>query len=180
MLTIDLGTIEYYDSRKQEFSYEEGGIVEFEYSLRVVYDWEAKWKKPFLKGGLTEEETIDFYKMMALQPIKDAFLTPSLFKQLSDYIGDPNTATKFSTYNDGQNGNSSTRGKIYTAEEIYASMFMFQIPLEFEHRNFNRLLTIIKIINLRNEPPKKMKKDDIIRQNADLNRERRKAMNTKG
>lgn len=181
MLTIDLGNIEYYDSNLNAFVYETGGIVRFEYSLKTVYDWEAKWKKPFLKGGLTEEETIDFYKMMALDPIGDNFLTNKLFNQLSAYVGDSNTATTFTSHQGGQNGNKvSSKGKVYTAEEIYASMFMLQIPLEFEHRNLNRLLVILQIMIMRNEPPKKMSKNDILRQNADLNRQRREAMKTRG
>ena len=56
MITLNLGTIEYWDGK--QFHLEEGGIGRFEYSLKTLYDWEAKWKKPFLKGELTEEEKL--------------------------------------------------------------------------------------------------------------------------
>ena len=50
MIELDLGVLEYYDEEHNEFHYEHGGTVRFEYSLKVMYDWEAKWKKPFLSA----------------------------------------------------------------------------------------------------------------------------------
>jgi hypothetical protein len=180
LISVDLGTIEYYDSNSNEFVYETGGIVRFEYTLRVVYDWEAKWKKPFLKGGLTEEETVDFYTMMALDPIKKTFLTGEVMSILSKYISDPQTATTFSQGGQNDNQQSSKSGKIYTAEEVYALMFVAQVPLEWEDRNLNRLLTILRIISIYNNPPKKMSNEDIIKQNRELNAQRRAQLKTKG
>lgn len=181
MITIDLGTLEYYDSDNNEFRYENGGIVRFEYSLKNIYDWEAKWRKPFLKGGLTNEELLDFCKMMALDPIDERFLTPIIIAKLADYIKDDSTATTFTTFPDGQNGNKTTsRGKVHTAEEIYAIMFSAQVPIEFETRNLNRLLVILRIIGAQNQPPKKMSREDILRQNRELNAQRKAQMKTKG
>lgn len=178
LIVIDLGTIEYYDDETNEFIYENGGLVRFEYSLKALYDWEAEWKKPFLKGNLTNVELKDFYLKMALDPIDDKFLTDEVSTKLSEYIADPNTATSFSS---GQNGDKApTKAKIYTSEELYALMFMERIPIDFEHRNLNRLLTILRIISNYREPPKKMSKQDIYRQNAELNKMRREQMNTKG
>lgn len=181
VITIDLGTIEYYDSKKNEFVYDEGGIVRFEYTLKVVYDWEAKWKKPFLKGDLTHDELIDFYVRMAMDPIDKKFITEDVMVALANYISDSSTATTFSTAGDSQNGNKGfNKAKIYTAEELYAMMFMNHIPLEFEDRNLNRLLTILRIIATYNNPPKKMSKQDILRQNASLNAQRKAQMKTRG
>lgn len=181
MIAIDLGTIEYFNSEENEFVYEKGGIVRFEYTLKVLYAWEGKWKKPFLKGGLTNEETVDFYKMMALDPVKDEFLTGDVLNVLAKYIADPNMATTFSTNADGQNGNGTVNNKKYTAEEIYALMFTAGIPIEFENRNLNRLIAIIRIISIYNNPKKKMMStNDIYRQNAKLNAERKAKMKTRG
>lgn len=47
MLTINLGTLEYFDPETSQFEYEEGGVVRFEYSLKTLYDWEGRWKKSF-------------------------------------------------------------------------------------------------------------------------------------
>lgn len=181
MITLDLGTIEYFDSSSNQFIIKEGGVVRFEYSLKVLYEWEGKWKKPFLKGERTEEELLDFYMMMALDPVDREFMTYDVMAVLSKYIGDSNTATTFTTIQDRQNSNnSSKKGKHYTAEELYALMFSANIPLEFENRNLNRLMVILRIISSQNEPPKKMSKADIYRQNAELNAARKRKLNTKG
>lgn len=181
MITIDLGTIEYYDSSTNQFAYDNGGVVRFEYSLKAIYDWESKWLKPFLKGNLTYEETIDFYMMMALDPIKEQFLTDSVMEMLSKYISDSHTATTFTSVEDDQNSNKSTnKGKFYTAEELYALMFMASVPIEFETRNLNRLLTVLRIVSSYNSPPKKMSRQDIYKQNASLNEQRKAMLKTKG
>lgn len=70
--------------------------------------------------------------------------------------------------------------KIYTAEEIYGLMFMSQIPLEFENRNLNRLLIVLRVISDYNQPKKKMDTHDIYQQNRKLNEERKKQLGTKG
>jgi hypothetical protein len=180
VLTIDLGTIEYYDGNSNQFVYDDVGVVRFEYSLKVLYDWEGKWKKPFLKGELTDEELVDFYMMMALDPIKEEALTDDVMEKLSTYIGDSGTATKFYSFDNGQNGNSSASGKTYTAEELYALMISANVPIEFENRNLNRLLVILRIISSHNSPPKKMSKEEIYRQNRELNAQRRAQLKTKG
>lgn len=183
MLTIDLGTLEGYDSKENQFVYETGGIVRFEYSLKVLYDWEGRWKKAFLndKIDLTKEEIIDFYCRMALDPFDTKFLTKEVMDELSRYIADSNTATTFRSV-DGSNGGvkRNRAGKVYTAEEIYALMFSAGVPLEFEHRNLNRLLVILKVISINNSPPKKMSRADVLNQNAKLNAARRAKYNTKG
>lgn len=181
MISIDLGRIEYFDDETSTFVYEDGGIVRFEYSLKMLYDWESKWKKPFLKGGLTEQEWTDFCKMMALDDLNETFLTDDVKKILADYIQDTQTATTFSTPNDSQNGKkTSGKPKIYTAEEIYALMFTAGVPLEFETRNLNRLLIVLKIIGNYNTPPKKMNKQDIMKQNKSLNAQRKAMLKTRG
>lgn len=181
MITIDLGVYEYYDDYKQEFVKEEGGLARFEYSLKVIYEWEGRWKKPFLKGELTEQEAIDFYKLMAIDPIDEKFLTIEVIEILTDYVKDQNTATTFSSPDTGQNGSNFKKpSKIHTAEEIYALMFSAGVPLEFENRNFSRLMIILRIIESYNKPPKKMSRNDILRQNSTLNAQRKAKMKSKG
>lgn len=179
MITINLGSLEYYDDSSNQFIYEEGGIVRFEYTLKVVYEWESRWKKPFLKGELTEEELIDFYMTMAMDPLDEKFLTNDVMQILADYIKDTNTATTFSTPKT-IDGGVVTKPKIYTAEEIYALMFSAGVPIEFENRNLNRLLVVLRIIGNYNNPPKKMSKQDILKQNASLNAQRKAQMKTRG
>lgn len=178
MITIDLGTIEEYDSDTNTFETYKGGVVRFEYSLKAIYDWESRWRKSFLKGDLTEQEIIDFYMTMALDPIEKMFVTAEVANVLSEYIRDSNTATTFSSHDSGNI--KTNKGKIYTSEELYAMMFSSGIDLEFENRNLNRLLVILRIISSYNEPPKKMPKDEIVKQNKSLNEQRKAQMKSKG
>lgn len=179
MIKIDLGNLEYFDGNINQFVYYEGGIVRFEYSLKVVYDWEAKWGKHFLKGNLSNDELFDFYMTMALDPVDEKFMTDEVMVTLSEYIQGSHTATTFSSVQDGTSGSSPT-GKTYSAEEIYALMFSANVDLEFENRNLNRLLVILKIISSHNSPPKKMNKSDVLKQNSTLNAQRKKQYQTKG
>ena len=180
MIEIDLGTLEYYDEESNEFQYETGGTVQFEYSLKAMYEWEAKWGKAFLRGEYTTNELKDFFLRMALSPVDGKFLTHEVMEELSAYLADKNTATTFSEVPNSQNGNKSNIGKVYTSEEIYALMFMNQIPIELEHRNLNRLLVILRIISDYSQPKKKMTTTDVYEQNRRLNEERKKKYGTKG
>lgn len=181
MITIDLGNLEYFDGVKNEFVTEVCGIVRFEYSLQAIYNWEGRWKKSFLKGDITDIEMIDFYREMALDPIEERLITNEVMTLLAQYISNPSTATTFSQTDQAvHGGRNAIKGKIYTAEELYALMFMSGIPLEFETRNFNRLLTVMRIVSAKNSPPKKMSKEDIIKQNRQLNEERKRQLQTKG
>ena len=59
-------------------------------------------------------------------------------------------------------------------------MFMNQIPIEFENRNLNRLLVVLRVISNYNQPKEKMSHDDVINQNRQLNEERKRKYGTKG
>lgn len=178
MISIDLGVIEHYDDTQNMFIYETGGVVRFEYSLKALYDWEFKWRKPFLKGNITQEELIDFYITMALDPIDAKFINNDVSNILAKYISDSNTATTFTSDNNETGGFNNN--KRYTSEELYALMILENVPIEFENRNLNRLLTILRVISTYKAPPKKMSKQDIYKQNAELNRKRKEEMKTKG
>lgn len=179
MIEIDLGIQESYNSSTNEFSYEEGGIVRFEYTLRNLYDWEGRWEKPFLNGKLTHEEATDFYLLMALDPIDPKFLTTEIRDRLTEYISHTPTATTFSSTK-RQNRSKQATPKVHTSEELYALMIQAGVPLEFENRNLNRLMDILKIISINNSPPKKMDKHEIYRQNQEINARRKAKINSKG
>ena len=59
-------------------------------------------------------------------------------------------------------------------------MTQLNIPLEWEKRHLNKLLTLIQVAAIKSESPQKMSKADIARQNKALNAARRKKYNTRG
>lgn len=180
MLEIVLPTIESWDEQKQEFVYSKEQKLQLEHSLVSLRKWESKWCKPFLgKDEKTQEETIDYIRCMTItQNVKPETynrLTKKHIDQIVEYIGAPMTATTFSKSNDRPSR------EIVTAELIYYWMIALNIPIEeCQKWHLNTLLTLIRVCNIKNTPPKKRSKRDIISQNAALNAARRQQTNSKG
>ena len=59
-------------------------------------------------------------------------------------------------------------------------MIASNIPMECEKWHLNRLLTLIRICSIKNAPPKKMSKREIIERNRVLNEARKKKLHTNG
>lgn len=146
-----------------------------EHSLLSVSKWEAKWKKPFLiEGSLdTTEKTLDYIKCMTITPQKPdpnvyLCLTEDNVQEIVDYINDPMTATWFREENDKK---KKLNKEILTSEVIYWQMITLGIPIEFQKWHLNRLTTLIRVCNAKNNP-EKMSKKDIAAENARINAQR--------
>ena len=181
MLTINVPiSPEGWDEAKQEFVEPEYRTLQLEHSLVSLSKWESKWHKPFYsKKEKTEEEMLDYIKCMTLTKNvgSDVYnhLTIDNVKDVKNYINDPMTATTLSRDEKGQS-NSET----ITSELIYYWMIASNIPFESQKWHLNRLITLIRVCSIKNTPPKKRSKRDIMSRNAALNAARRKQMNTKG
>ena len=180
MLKITVPSSEQWDESKQEFVYTKECTLELEHSLVSLSKWESKWCKPFnSKTDKTYEETIDYIRCMTLNSNVDpsvySCLTNENINEINSYIEAPMTATWFSK---GPKG--APNSEQITAELIYYWMIALGIPFECQKWHLNRLLTLIKVCNIKNQPPKKMSKREIMSQNAALNAARRKQLNTKG
>ena len=180
MLRIVVPGQELWDEEKQEFINTKEQVLQLEHSLISLSKWEAKWCKVFLsKQEKTAEETIDYIKCMTITPNVDPevynHLTRENIKEIEDYIAAPMTATYFSSDNAGK----SSREQV-TSELIYYWMIALNIPFGCQKWHLNRLLTLIKVCNIKNQPPKKMSKREIMSRNAALNAARRQQLNTKG
>lgn len=180
MLPIHIPATEQWDETKQEFVSTKAITLQLEHSLVSLQKWESKWHKAFLsKKEKTAEETIDYIKCMTItQNVSDdvySCLTQENINEINAYIENPMTATYFSD----QDNNKSNRETI-TAELIYYWMIALQIPIECKKWHLNQLLTLIRVCNIKNQPPKKMSRREIMSRNAALNAARRKQMNTKG
>ena len=180
MLEIIIPATEQWDEKNQEFITSKEQILRLEHSLVSLSKWESKWCKPFLsRENKTMEETIDYIKCMTLtQNVDDHvynLLTIDNIKKVNEYISAPMTATTFNDSNKNGRGN-----EIITSELIYYWMISLNIPFECQKWHLNKLFTLIKVCSIKNQPPKKMSKKDIMSRNAALNAARRKQMNTKG
>lgn len=181
MLQITIRPFELWDEVKQEFiSYKKAQVLQLEHSLISISKWEQKWHKAFLsKNDKTYEETIYYIQCMTLtqnvDPISYYFISDDDMNRINEYISDSMTATFF--MEDKKPARSS---EIVTSELIYYWMITLGIPFECQKWHLNRLLTLIKICQIKNAPPKKRSKRDIMAQNAALNAARRKRLNTKG
>lgn len=180
MLTITVPAVELWDDNKQEFVYGEEQTLRLEHSLLSLSKWESKWHKAYLGGQeKTHEETIDYIKCMTLtsnvKPEVYSRLSPQNIQEIIDYINDPMTATTF--YDDKPSGMNR---ETVTSELIYYWMISLQIPVDFEKWHLNRLMTLIRVCNVKNAPPKKMSKGEIMRRNAALNAQRKAKYNTRG
>ena len=181
MLQITIPAVDQcWDEQKQEFISMKEQKLQLEHSLVSLSKWESKWHKAFLtKQDKTYAETLDYIRCMTITPNVDPqvynFLTVDNINQINDYIAAPMTATVFSEDNSGRNNR-----EVVTSELIYYWMIALNIPFECQKWHLNRLLTLIRVCNIKNTPPKKRSKNEIMSRNAALNAARRKQLGTKG
>jgi len=180
MLELKIPDVELFDEDKEEFITIKGATLQLEHSLISISKWESKWHKAFLgKQKKTTEEILDYVRCMTI----NGGIDPSIYKYLTNeqvnkvvsYIEEPMTATWF--YDDGD---SAGGGETVTSELIYYWMITLNVPVEFQKWHLNRLLALIRVCNIKNNPNKKMNRAEIMNRNKLLNKQRRKELNTRG
>ena len=180
MLRIIIPSTEMWDEVNEKFVDSKELVLQLEHSLVSLSKWESKWCKPFLsKENKTFEETIDYIRCMTInQHVPDEVyncLTGENIREINEYISAPMTATRFSNDVMGK----GSREQI-TSELIYYWMIALNIPFECQKWHINRLLTLIRVCNIKNQPSKKMSRREIMRRNTALNAARRKKLRTNG
>lgn len=180
MLTIQLPKEEFFDNNSQEFRMIEGQELQLEHSLISLSKWESLHEKPFLdQSEKTDEEVKSYVRCMIFSPeefpenITD-FFTAENYNAVNDYIDKKMTATWFS-----DKPGPPSRETI-TSELIYYWMIAFSIPIQCETWHLNRLLTLIKVCNVKNQPQKKMSRSEIMARNRELNAKRKAQYGTSG
>ena len=178
MLKIVIPSIELYDEANNQFFNSKETELRLEHSLVSLSKWESKWQKPFLsRKEKTTEETLDYIKCMTITQNVDSNLYGYIRQKeldiIAEYIDSPMTATTIAK-------EKQTNREIVTAEIIYYWMVSFNIPFECQTWHLNRLLTLISVCNIKNQPKKKMNKKDAFAKQRALNEQRKAKLNTSG
>ena len=182
MLIIKIPAVkERWDEASEEFvDGTEEVTLELEHSLFSLSKWESKWCKPFISNNdKTMEEIIDYVRCMTLTenvPV-DIYsnLTEKNINDISSYIEAPMTATTFS-----YRQQKRISKEIVTSELIYYWMIALTIPFECQYWHLNKLMTLIEVCSIKNSPPKRMSKREIMSRNSTINAARRQKFNSKG
>ena len=102
-------------------------------------------------------------------------LTEQNLTDILEYINAPMTATWFT-----EDKHARPSRETVTSELIYYWMITLNIPMECQHWHLTRLMTLIKVCNIKNTPPKKMGRRELMNRNAALNASRRQRLNSRG
>ena len=173
MLQITIPAGELWDEAREEIITVESCTIALEHSLVSLSKWESKWHKPFLSDKQkTQEESLDYIRCMTITQNVPWYvyhlMTETNIKAINEYIDNPMTATTFS-----RQENKKQNRSIITAEIIYYWMIAFNIPQEYQKWHLNKLLTLIQVCDIKNQPEKKMSKREIMNQHRSLNAVRR-------
>lgn len=182
MLTITVPKGEFFDEFTGEFVNIDEITFDMEHSLVSLSKWESVHEKAFLgPREKSAEEVLDYVRCMTLtsEIPKDVYyrLSDANLKAINGYIESKMTAT---VINDLPSRES--RNEVVTAELIYYWMIALQIPFECQNWHLNKLLTLIKVCNLKNSPAKKrgpMTRNDLASRQA-LNEARKAQYGTSG
>lgn len=181
MLTIEVVLGEGYDEATNQFVPTNTITLDFEHSLVSLSKWESEFGKPFLSDDkMTPEETLAYVRLMCLTPgvSPDVFLNLSQveFDKINDYVGRKMTATWFTDHEEKRGRNR----EVITAEIVYYWMVSLQIPFECQYWHFDRLIALIKVCNIKNQPKKKMTRREMVQHQRSLNAQRRAANGSRG
>lgn len=173
-----------FDEKTNTFVDIEETTLQLEHSLLSLKRWEQRWHIAFLDKSKdkTTEQWIDYIRCMTINKRKVdenvyTYMSLETLQKIVKYIEDPMTATWFSDTN--VKGASKKKEEVVTAEIIYYWMISLGIPVEFEKWHLNQLLTLIRVVNIKNNP-EKMNKNDWAKQRRSLNAARRAKYHSRG
>lgn len=183
-MILKLPAKELWNESSQEFVNFPSVDLELEHSLFTMDQWESKWHRPFLSIKDKTDEELKSYIRFMIQSISDPslnveevidYLSNDDLRKINDFINDPMTATTIQ-----RKGKKSGSGSRITSEVIYSNMFAFRIPLECQHWHLNKLLTLIEVCDIKQNPQEKMSVKETMLSNAELNARNRERFHISG
>ncbi len=183
-LTIDFDDL--YNSETNEFVERDSVTLQLEHSLLTLSKWESKFEKPFLtEDDKTPDEMLNYIMFMVDNTVLSLTeeklveivwgLKETHIDQINGYINSKQTATTFY-----EASKSRKQSESLTSEVLYYWMVTFQIPFQCESWHLNRLLTLVRVCNVKNSKPKKMSGNEAARNRRELNAKRREQLNSSG
>jgi hypothetical protein len=171
--------MEFYDEEHNEFFSSKPITVKLEHSLISISKWEGIWQKSYFPSsynpglqGVTEE--LSYISCMIIGKVPDyvpGVLIRTYKNELHDYINSPKTATKVH-HMSSRHGVTPT----ITSELVYYWMIKYGIPFECQQWHFSRLLALIEVCNLKENPKDhRMNAVDSAKYRYELNKARRAA-----
>lgn len=175
MLELDVVVSEGYDETTQKFVSAKQRVL-LEHSLASMSKWESAFEKPFLSDDEKKhDETFAYIEMMiqGSKPPPEILLelVKTHHEEIQTYINRKMSGTKIAEIQ-----KASGRREVITSEVIYSWMVAMSIPFETQHWHLNRLITLIRVINLKNSPKKKLSAAE----RSQLNRQRQIKNNSRG
>ena len=166
-LTLTLGPLETYDTINGKFVDLPPIEVTFKHTLVSVSKWEMIKHKSFLKEPekLTTADTLLYYQCMADKDFNQLYLTNDVIIELSKFMENKMSCTYLPPSKDKAKDTP-------TSEFLYFCMVSANIPFEAQYWNLNRLINLIGICSIKNNPNKKSA-SELTAMNRKLNAERR-------
>ena len=158
MLVLNVAAHEGLNEQTNEFVYTDACELHLEHSLIAISKWESKHHKIFLDGEHKSDfEIRDYARCMCLDKNIDqkvwALLSPRDIMRIMEYIDDPMSGTTFG-HDDSNNDGHSEK---LSSELIYYYMTAHKVPFSCEKWHLNRLLILLKICGIKNNPDSKPK-----------------------
>ena len=179
---------EFWDQDNQVFRIVEDATLVLEHSLIAMSKWESMYEVPLLENyNKSDQHSLDYIKCMVinskeLKPDTLFALTQKQIEDIDRYIQKEQTATVFSV--NGEVSPSRNNGSFVTSELVYYWMIAHGIPFTCEKWPLKRLLTLIRICNIKaeeaNGKKRSMSQREIMEQNRALNEARKQQYKTKG
>jgi hypothetical protein len=181
MLELTVSFPEGWDEKKRVFIHGKTVNLQLEHSLLSVAKWESKWCKCYLDDDTkTNEETLDYIKCMTITKNVD----PEVYNHLSRpnveaivaYMNHPMSATKLPK----EKKIGIINNESMTSELIYWQMVKREIPMECQKWHLNRLITLLRVFDIKDTPVKKRSTDEIRRSAREINEARKRELGSKG